>query len=189
MSYLLSCPNCDAVESVGPAKAGDAITCSRCGERIAVPKLGELRQLPEAGTADTGAAADQVPGSPAAAGNSLGFLAAGIVAVGLLLAAAFCGVRWLTVDVPATTQTHLEFFEEAYEAATPAQMVGEFEEMTATGLNLPKMYNYRTAEIERAGWQRKTLVFTGLGVLCIGIAAILRPRRSRTPNPAAASAS
>jgi len=144
-----------------------------------VPKLRELRQLPEAGDESTVDEANQPENSPATAGNSLGFLAAGIVAVGLLLVAAFCAVRWVTIDVPATTETHLDFFQEAYEAATPAQMVVEFEEMTATGLNLPKMYNYRIAELERNGWRQKTLVFAAIGGCCVVAAAFLRPRGGR----------
>ena len=46
--YLLPCPSCQAPITVSPSQAGDTQVCPSCGETAAIPKLGDLRELPRA---------------------------------------------------------------------------------------------------------------------------------------------
>ena len=45
--YLLPCPDCHETFPVATRHAGQTIECANCQSAVEIPKLGELRQLPE----------------------------------------------------------------------------------------------------------------------------------------------
>lgn len=172
--YCLPCPQCNANLEVGPSKAGGQVACSQCGHDIAVPKLGQLRQLPvSAGTHDESPAAAVVTSGS----GSVAFVPLAILAAGLLLAAGFCGVRWALTDAPITTQQHVDDVKQVYREVSAAQLVREWEDMEKSGIDLPLRFQYRTAELMKAKWGRNALIFGGAGLACIALAAVTGTKR------------
>lgn len=167
--YLLSCPNCQAEISVTPAQAGDRLTCPKCQAAIQVPKLGELKTLPQRQTPETAADAAQ---SQRSVGGSIAFVVLSLFAVGLLLAAGYNAVRWATIQTEMTTESHLESIQTIYGEAEPAIMVVEFEDMERRSLDLVVPYEYQTINDEKAKWGWNALVSLGISVAC-GIGAIV----------------
>ena len=72
--YKLNCPNCDHLLEVETRNAGQELECDSCQETVVVPKLGDLRQLP------------QVEGSARTTKNVRSPLASWLFAGGLLIA-------------------------------------------------------------------------------------------------------
>jgi len=128
--HLLPCPHCDAKLSVAPSQAGDNMPCPECGQSVAIPSLGQIRQLPqaeqEASSTQSSGSATQ---SDVSAIRRAGFLLFGLIAIGSLMIAAYSGIRWYLIDVPATTEEHIAMIREEYAEAPAAQLIREFEDM------------------------------------------------------------
>ncbi len=167
--YLLPCPHCQHPQAVGTARAGGQVACDDCGEAIVVPKLGELRQQPLAGSG-------QGPAVVRKSGGGGMFLVAATVAAITILAAAFCTLRWLTIDVPATTASHIAEVTEAYPQASPAELVREYESINRYGIELPRAYGYHAIETRSNQWRTWALVLGGIGLASLA-AAVLAARR------------
>ncbi len=175
--YQLTCPQCETIHEVAAAKAGGEISCTNCHEVIAVPKLGELRNLPAAANS---AAADRDASAPAglSGGRSMAFAALGLVCLLSLLGTAFCGVNWSTTEAPMSTSKHLEMLGEMYSEVSASQLIREFEEITEYGVDVPAPLKYRTQELQKQAWGQKTIGFLALAAAAF-VAALFVGRRQR----------
>ncbi|MCM2374087.1 hypothetical protein [Aporhodopirellula aestuarii] len=175
--YQLTCPHCETANQVSTAKAGGQIECSACQGTIQVPKLGELRSLPTAEPSPQERAASTAAGL--SGGRSMAFAALGLVCLLSLLGAAFCGVNWSNIEVPLTTERHLEMLEESYAQANAAQMIREFEDITKYGVDIPNPLEYRTIEMRKQAWGQKTMAFA-VAALVAFLLALFVGRKPRT---------
>ncbi|TWU40789.1 hypothetical protein [Novipirellula artificiosorum] len=179
--YQLPCPHCDAVLDVSPSRAGEQRTCPSCHQSVQIPKLGELRQLPEVNTdaADVGIAThyDETGLAP-----RMGMVVLGLIATAALLTAGYCGIRWALVDVPYSTETHLAEVHEKYPKLKAAELIREYEQMEDLGLDLPNPYPYKLQELEKRGWGRNAAIaaaisfFSTLGAFFLGTSGRSRPK-------------
>ena len=166
--YLIDCPDCQFSQPVGTAQAGGEIACQSCGQPISVPRLGDLRQRPPA---ETTAPATK----PTRSGGGL-FLTFATLAALTILAASFCAVRWATIEVPATTDSHIAEVREAYPRASPAQLVREYEQINQYGIELPRPYGYHDAEVRSSRWRMGAIILGGVGLTSLA-AAVVAGRR------------
>lgn len=182
--HLLPCPSCESSIEVAPSQAGNQITCPSCGASVPIPKLGQLRQLPRAEQSDqvrdTGAAREAGGG-----GGSIAFGLLGLIATASLLIAGFCAVRWVLMEVPTDTESHIAELQAAYKDLKPAELIREYEQMEEFGLDMPMPYKYHTAQMERAVWGRNSLIAGGVFLISLAAAVMLgmtRPRTSGTTD-------
>ena len=139
--------------------------CPHCHADVAIPKLGELRELPQV-EGDPKRSAATAPSG----GSTIAFLMLGLVAVALLLGAGYNAVRWAMIETTTTTESHLAEIEESYARVEPAAVVLEFEDMEVRSLDLVSPYTYHAVVTEKArgGWN--AVITGGLAVVC-GIGA------------------
>ena len=181
--HLLPCTECENEIPVSPSQAGDQVTCAKCGYVVAIPKLGDLRQLPRAPEVESGSSR-----APATAGEfsivrRAGFLACGMIAVASLLIAGFCGIRWFLIDASVTTEQNLQSVRDKYETIPAAQLIREFEDMEKLTLELTRPYDYKLQQNERTAWgNRASIAAAGaaLAVVGAGLTTIGRNRPARS---------
>ncbi|QDT07658.1 hypothetical protein K227x_60860 [Rubripirellula lacrimiformis] len=161
--HLLTCPSCELSIPVANSQAGERITCSGCQRPIDVPTLGKLRQLPEADQPG----ADAGPPAGETGNGSVGFAILGLIATGALLMAGFCGIRWALIEVPLTTEVHIEEFGKAYQGLDPAQLIREYEQMEEYGIDLGPRYKYKQIEDDKTRWGRSGLAAASVGLLAV----------------------
>ncbi len=170
----LSCPHCSRPVEVATSRAGSDIQCPACDQTIAVPKLGELRQLENEQTAaPTAAAAGRI-------GSRVAFAVLLAIAAIAASIAAFCLIRYAAITVPETTEGHIASIEELYSQLSAAELVREWQEMEKFTPDVTGPYRYQHIAAEKAGWLRQGLI--GLAVAAtaasIGVVLIaLQPRR------------
>ncbi len=157
------------------------MACPSCGHTIAVPKLGELRQLPPATTQDDvplGSSEDSSLPHRAA------FVLFGLVATASLMIAGFCGIRWALITVPLTTDQHIAQYRDAYQAAAPAELIREWESMEKYGVDLAAPYQYQTMANEKRTWGINTIVAGSVAAVSVVLAgAFGRSRRRSASGP------
>ena len=82
--------------------------------------------------------------------RSAGFLVLGLIATASLLVAGFCGIRWVLIDVPNTTEEHIATYREEYRELSAAELIREYEQMDRYGIELVTPYKYKAiADQER----------------------------------------
>ena len=160
--HILPCPSCDWKAEVPPAQAGNQLTCPECGGQIQVPKLGELRQLPLAQVETVPAAGSGGDGSM---GSRMGFVVCALLAVASLLTAGFSAIRYLSVDVAHTTESHAVEMRDAYMTMQPAELIREWEQMEEYGIAATAPMTYRI--------EGETKRRIGMTALAATIAAVL----------------
>lgn len=165
--YLLSCPNCQAELDVTPAQAGDSIECQKCQVSVEIPKLGELRKLPQSSQV----AAEENSGARPV-GSTIGFVVCSLITVASLLGAGYNAVRWAMIETTTTTESHLEMIETEYMKVGPASMVVEFEDMETNSLDLMTPYRYQMTVDEKNKWGWNASVAGGMA-LVFGIGAVI----------------
>ena len=175
--HLLSCPNCQAELLVTPAQAGDSIQCSKCQQNVAIPKLGELRRLPQSESQNTNDTAVDSEGTRSVAAT-IAFVAFSLVAVAALLGAGYNGIRWALIETKNTNETHLRDIETDYMRVEPAALILEFEDMEKFSLDLVTPYKYQIIADEKSKWGWNTVVASGLAAAC-GVGAIIAASQSR----------
>ena len=141
-----------------PAQAGNHVSCPSCSEMVAIPKLGELKQLPRA----EGAAAVQT--TSGGGGSTFVFGVLGLIAVAALLITGYCGIRWAMIEVEATTDSHVAEIQERYTESDPAVLIREFEDMEKYSLDLIAPYSYQKAANEKSSWALNASI---AGVICL----------------------
>ena len=179
--YLISCQNCSSSVSVSPSQAGDNIRCGNCGENVPIPKLGELRKLPRAAEATSDPDGATKSGE-STSGTRIGFVATAMIAVASLLVAGFCTLRWAIIDVPITTESHIAQYAEAYQTASPASIILDFEEMEERGIEMPVPYNYKRIESTKQAWGRNALI-SGIVAAAFFFTAMLLSKSRGKNNP------
>ena len=99
--------------------------------------------------------------------RSAGFLALGLIATACLLVAGFCGIRWVLIDVPNTTEEHIADIREQYRGLSAAELVREYEQMDRYGLELVMPYKYKELQIKKDSWGRNASIAATGGALAI----------------------
>ena len=175
--HLLPCPSCDASIPVAPSQAGETVACPSCQASVAIPKLGELRQLPRVESED-GPARGPRAGGEANRFARTGFMIAGLVATACLLVSGFCGIRWALTDVPNSTERHVVSMRKDMSEFSAAELIRAYEEMDKTTLELTLPFRYKELEVRRAQWGRNAIVAASLGaaavLTAIGLASLGR---------------
>lgn len=172
--YLLSCPNCQTDLPITPAQAGDSVLCPECQGAVSIPKLGELRRLPQAEDAS-----QQAPVRVHSTGGTIAFVVFSMFAVAALMGAGYNAIRWGMIETETTTETHLEEIDIEYRKVDPVVMVMEFENMEKNSLDLIVPYKYQAKVDEKAIWGRNALVAGGVMLIC-GIGAVIAASQRRT---------
>lgn len=166
--YLLPCSHCQHPLAVSPANAGGQVACPQCGGSTAVPKLGELTKLPR--TEDPRPGASERAATPF--GQRIAFASLGFIAVASLLIAGFCGVRWMTTEVPVTTASHIAEVRETYVNLPAANLIREYEDIERFGIDLVAPLKYHVAEKTREAWGQKAMISGGIALLAILLAGL-----------------
>lgn len=179
---VLTCPHCAAAIEVATSRAGSQVTCAQCQGSVAVPNLGELRQLQAdrlaASSASTAAAANALQHDEAAVPWRAAFTALAVVTAVSLLLAGYCGMRWAASEVPVTMQQHLSEIAEAYQHAPPAELIHDWERLETYRPEFAGPYQYQAAADARAAWLHKALFGGGVAVLA-GATALFAGSRAR----------
>ncbi len=176
----LSCPACSRPVEVATSRAGSDIQCPACNQTIAVPKLGELRQL------ENEQAAAGNPASSGRIGNRVAFAALLAIAAVAGSIAAYCLIRYATITVPETTEGHIAGIEEMYSQLSAAELVREWQEMEKFTPEATGPYRYQHIATEKSGWLRQGLTASAIAAVAALIAVLLialQPRRSTAPVP------
>jgi hypothetical protein len=160
--YALSC-SCGQQISVGPAQAGDRVTCL-CGKQLDVPTLRAMQELPPAET-DGG---DDEP---------LWGIRQGLVALGIIVAilTAIPGAYWWWMAPDAPTfrpDAQMAAMEQQYEMVTPLQAWlhwnNDIVPLAETGLWEEPSYGAIAAERSRErlrNYQKISFGIAGVAVL------------------------
>ncbi|NND99765.1 MAG: hypothetical protein HKN47_20795 [Pirellulaceae bacterium] len=175
--HLLPCPQCQQTITVSPSQAGDEIRCSACDTIVAIPRLGELRQLPLADQAADAAVVDR--GQANVGGRQVVITLLGLIALVGVIVCGFAAIRWFLVEPTASTQSHIDEIRVAYEDLDAARFIREFEDMENISLDMPAMYVYKVKSLEKQRWGIIALI-SGLGTLLAGAATIWVASSSRT---------
>ncbi len=177
--YPLPCPACQQILTVTNSQAGTTTTCSHCRAAVAVPKLGDLRRLVEAGEPNGSVSSGS--------GDGLEFRRAAFAALMALagiagLGGGFCAIRYWNVEVPASTALHIEEVQTAFKQVPASQLVREYQQMEKYGLELGQPFTYKRLEVEKAGWLKNTLIAFGIsGALAVVATVLGSAGRKRQP--------
>lgn len=173
--YLLSCPNCQEQSSVTPAQAGDQFPCPKCGSTIDVPKLGQLRLLPQI-DGESDPSASRSSASPSSGGTII-FATLSALALAASLMACYTGIRWATTEVDVTTESYLAEMEAEYRRVDAAMMIREYENMEKYSLDLINPYKFHEAVLEKRRWGFNTMAAGSVALLC-GLGAVIAVSKS-----------
>jgi hypothetical protein len=193
---LLPCPSCDQKIAVVVSQAGSEITCPGCQKEIQIPNLGDLKRLGAAQAENSGEFAKEFRGKTSPETNAgRRVLFAGLMAIAgtAVIIGIFCFVRYLAIQVPATTETHIAEIDGMYHQVSAAQLVREWQQMEKYGLDVAAPYQYKKLAIEKASWGRNSLIALVVFVLCGGVATVIARSDSRsqrtqtTPTPTISS--
>ena len=163
--HLLPCPACNSQIPVSPSQAGDETNCPDCQAVVAIPRLGDLRQLPRDDQGEDQHAAAK--GTETSAARSVGFGLFAFVAAGCLLVAAYCGIRWFLTDVGLSTEEHIAALRDEYKTLQPAKLIREYESMEEFGLELPEPFRYKVIENSKRSWGQSASVAATAGVAAL----------------------
>lgn len=171
--YLLSCPNCQAEISVTAGQAGDSVKCPKCEGQVAIPKLGELRTLPQVAQDKSEIASGQ-----RSVGGTVAFVVLSLVAVAALMGAGYSGIRWASIHADTTTESHLAELETDYLQSEPAMMIVAFDDMEQYSPDLALPYSYQIKLDEKSKWGWNALIAAGLALVS-GMGALIAASKSR----------
>ncbi|TWU20551.1 hypothetical protein Pla52o_44290 [Novipirellula galeiformis] len=180
--YQLSCPHCQSVIAVSPSQAGDQTQCPSCGETVAIPRLRELRQLPQDEAQTASSDREAPPFEEPGFAQRIGTVALGLICTASLLIAGYCGIRWATIEVPMTTQRHVQEIREIYPTRNPAELLREYEQMEEASLELPSPYLYKKIQEDKDGWGHNAMIAGGISIFTLaGAIFFASSGRSRRP--------
>ena len=163
----LSCPHCSRPVEVATSRAGSDIQCPACDGTIAVPKLGELRQL------ENEQSAAPVATTSGRIGGRVAFAVLLAIAAIAASIAAFCLIRYATIAVPETTEGHIASIEQLYSELSAAQLVREWQEMEKFTPETTGPYGYQRVAAEKAGWLHQGLTALAVAAVATIIAVVL----------------
>ncbi len=97
--------------------------------------------------------------------RSTSFLVLGFIGIASLLVAGFCGIRWVLIDVPNTTEEHIAGIAEQYGTLSPAELIREYEQMDRYSIELVTPYLYKQAQMKKDSWGRNASMAAAIGGL------------------------
>lgn len=171
----LSCPHCSRPVEVATSRAGSDLPCPHCEQIIAVPKLGELRQL------ENEQAAAPAPANAGRIGSRVAFAVLLAIAAIAASIAAFCLIRYAAITAPETTEGHIARIEEIYPQLSPAELVREWQELEKFTPETTGPYVYQRIAAEKSGWLQQGLIGLAVAAIATLIAVALvalQPRRN-----------
>jgi ribosomal protein S27E len=172
----LPCPQCDQKISVMISQAGSKVTCPGCQREIPIPTLGELRRLiTQSESESPGTVEGAIPplASESATGRRIVFAILMLIAGSAAVAGTFCAIRYFTIEVPGTSESHIAEMSRMYHEVSAGQLVREWQQMEKYGLDTAAPYGYKKLETEKLRWGRNGLIALGCFSLAIIPAAIL----------------
>lgn len=174
--YLLRCPDGHPI-SVSASAAGSEVTCPECGKPQAVPKLGELRQLP---TAENATDSKPQAGSPFFARVLFAVLM--LVALGAATAAAYGAFRWQSLPVPPTSADHIASDTKDIMALNPLEVLTIWDEYRKQDLAEQFPFDYAQMQELRDHWRSVCFISLTIAVVCV-ITAVVTILLGRTFTP------
>lgn len=178
--YALIC-ECGETVSVTLRQAGNEISCPACNQPIKVPKLGELRKLPQMDAVSD----PELTGQSISMGKRLAFAGCCMLAGIAFFVGAFCLVKAATIEVESTTEEHIASDLERLEQTPPGQVTELWREYMVYGLNDRRPFPYKRRADEKAAWIQRGII--GMSVAGIGVvAAVVLGRTGRKKRPAPA---
>jgi hypothetical protein len=154
---LISCPLCSAPVDVPISRAGSEIECVSCNKKFTVPKLGELRRLESECATSAVQAGAAVVTSPAAGLRGMFAVLLGIAALAIV-GGSYCLIRYIAIQVPATTEDHLAEVDQLYPQMLPSQLVGEWRDLSVYSEQLARPYVYKLIADEKSKWLNNALL-------------------------------
>lgn len=177
--HLLTCP-CGETLAVPLRQAGNEITCPACSNPIQVPKLGELRQLPQA----VSSAEPDAP-KPVSMGRRLAFAGFCLLAGVGFFVGAFSLVTASTIEVESTTEEHIAADIDRLQKAPPAQVTELWREYMVYGLNDRHPFPYKQHADEKAAWMQRGIIGMSVAAVAVIVAVVLaRTGRKDAGQPA-----
>jgi len=173
----LSCPQCDQKIMVAVSQAGSKTTCPNCQREVAIPTLRELRRLRD--PSDSTDPSEKQQSSESTTARRIVFAILMLIAGTTGIAGLFSAVRYVAIEVPATTETHVAEIERAYKQVPASQLVREWQQMEKFGLDSSTPYNYKRMAIEKARWGRNGLIGLCVFAMSVIVATMLGIRDSR----------
>jgi len=173
----LSCPQCDQKITVAISQAGSKATCPSCQREVSIPTLRELRRLPDPAESPDPAQSQQP--SESTTGRRIVFAILMLIAGTAGIAGLFSAVRYIAIEVPATTETHIAEIERVYQQVPGSQLVREWQQMEKVGLDSSAPYNYKRMAIEKARWGRNGLIGLCVFAMSVIVATMLGIHDSR----------
>jgi hypothetical protein len=111
-----------------------------------------------------------------------GFLVLGLIGTASLVVAGFCGIRWVLIDVPNTTEEHIATITEQYGTLSAAELIREYEQMDRYGIELVTPYRYKQVQMKKDSWGWNASMAGAIGGLAFlgAFALAATGRRKRT---------
>lgn len=155
--------------------------CPECSQSVAVPKLGDLKELPTIGELENVSAEKNFSSATVEADSPFVVVALGLIATAALLVASYAALRWYLSPVDLTTESHLELYQEEYQKLPAALMIREYESIEKFGLELPIATPYIKQAEQRRQWGTAAVGSAIAAALSIiGVAFLSRRRHATT---------
>jgi len=176
VQYRISC-GCGQSLLVNDAQAGSKVSCA-CGATIEVPKLRELRKLPQ----EAAPLASQSVRQPADSWNSrqAALFVAGAVTFLALLVSGVMILGRARLDSGWTPELQRTVDDEFVDALEPAQTIGAYQELRKSGLGEPHPASYmlnRETHQKLGGLIQWSLAVAGLGAVAWLVVAFVVPKK------------
>ncbi|GEM_PF-4138172 len=166
--YALPC-SCGHTLAVSPGQAGDHLTCPKCQQRVDIPLLRALRELPRIESDEpvaiptTGSFATRV---------AFGFV--GLVALIAASFATFALVSAMAITIEYDTEKHMEYDRAMMLQSSPADLVKRWSMATKAPLVQRRPFQYHQDQVKKDTWnQRMVLGYSVAGVallMAVGLA-------------------
>ncbi len=179
--YQLPCPHCQATVLVPPSQAGDQVQCPACAKTVQVPKLGDLKKLPEE-LETPGISSMPLKHRESGARSPIAMMLLGLICTTSLLIAGYSGIRWYLTEVNTTTESHLNEVRELYPTRNPAELLREYEEMEKMGLELPMPYRYKQQLNVKNEWGLNASVAAIISILALIGALFFASSNRKNPD-------
>jgi hypothetical protein len=165
----LTCPHCSEPVEVAVSRAGAEVPCPACRQLVQVPKLGRLRELENAAGPTTPQASSGGP----LVGRRVAFASLLAIAAFAAAIAAFCLIRYATIETPYTSQEHIAEIDQMYPELPPAQLVREWQQIEQFHPDISGPHRYKIVANEKASWLRQGLIALTVAAIAALIATLL----------------
>lgn len=167
--HLITCP-CGKAFPVSLAQAGQSVQCPQCSETIALPNLGQLKQLP---------VAEDIPqanrNEPWSVGRGVLFSAlfAGLLA--MVIASAWTSYKWMSVPRPPTIDEVIAQGQKEIGQHNAPQLLEFWVNWGQPGMGVRYTPGYAQVQRYREKWQMWSYAaYGGTLALIVAIAVVTR---------------